>query len=176
MPRGERQPWHKRRDESAKAYEAFSTYRGLGANRSLVRTGRVLGRGPNAEKWLAIWSVKYDWVNRAEAWDDERDRIRLEAGFDEVRASMRRFAEASDSLLAAVAEHLQEGGNGTTDLAQLASAAEKAAKVGFLARGQPTSRTSADVKAEVRTKALENPYEDMTDQQLLEELEKEREG
>lgn len=60
-------PWHKRPDETHKAFLAFSTYLELGRERSHVATQKALGH--RNKSTITQWSVKYDWVARAQAWD-----------------------------------------------------------------------------------------------------------
>lgn len=64
----ERQP-----GETTKAYSAFCIYRDMGANRSLESTAQTLSKSVQPIK---TWSVKWEWVKRAEAWDIEQDFLR----------------------------------------------------------------------------------------------------
>jgi len=66
--------------ETAKAYEAFAVYRELETGqRSLERVSRTLHKSVT---FLGRWSSKYNWVERAAAYDDhlkEQDRLEFEA-------------------------------------------------------------------------------------------------
>jgi hypothetical protein len=53
--------------ESAKAFQAFATYRDLGAERSLERVGKELGKTRQA---LDGWSTRFDWQARVRAFDE----------------------------------------------------------------------------------------------------------
>jgi hypothetical protein len=77
--------WEQLIDETPKAYAAFVAYRDLGPQRSIHRAyiefaskkGRKGGKAgaSKAPSHWEEWSSKYDWVTRAEAWDDERRRL-----------------------------------------------------------------------------------------------------
>lgn len=63
-----------RRDgESLQAHEAARTYFALGADRSIVAVSKKLGRNKSL---ISGWSIKWNWVERARAWDEVRTRER----------------------------------------------------------------------------------------------------
>lgn len=68
--------WSKRRGESAQAYDAAHTYFELGPWRSIVAAAKRLGKSPSL---LEKWSSKYNWVERADAFDQSEQQKRLEA-------------------------------------------------------------------------------------------------
>ena len=76
----ERRPWDRRDGETARAYSAFRSFREAGPLRSLTATAAELGI---AERTAKRWSGRWDWFERAVAWDDEihqlEDARRLEA-------------------------------------------------------------------------------------------------
>lgn len=59
--------WERRADESEQAYEAFSVYRDI--VRSTAKVGQKLGK---STALIHRWSAKYDWVERARAYDNQR--------------------------------------------------------------------------------------------------------
>ena len=67
----ERKPWERLPDESTEAYEAFKVYRDMEGKRSQNRVGEKLGK---SDTLMSRWSADYDWVKRAQAWDDEVER------------------------------------------------------------------------------------------------------
>ena len=76
----DRESWDKQKGETSKAFEAFSRYRDLGATRSMQSVAQMYAEetGRKATTVLAglkRWSSKYDWVQRAEDWDVNQDRI-----------------------------------------------------------------------------------------------------
>ncbi len=60
--------WERQGKESFKAYEAFCIYRDLGAGRTLIAVAEKLQKSYDL---IRRWSKKYDWQNRADAWDKE---------------------------------------------------------------------------------------------------------
>ena len=73
-------------DESAKAFEAWTVYRDLGAERSLQKASEMYyGHGANVGQFER-WSRRYGWVERARAFDVEREMIRRSAIEDHLKA------------------------------------------------------------------------------------------
>jgi hypothetical protein len=82
-------------DESARAYRAYCYYRDLGPSRSLDKAWERYrsrsDRGKNRKSarrpghW-GVWSHKFSWVSRAEAYDDQIDEQRRDADFERRRA------------------------------------------------------------------------------------------
>lgn len=74
----ERYPWERRPGEGSKPYAAFLTYRDLPVGQRTVRAVEA-SHGTTSRHWC----LKWDWVARATAWDDECQRVadldRLEA-------------------------------------------------------------------------------------------------
>lgn len=65
--------WEQQTGESARAYEAFRTYRDLEPSaRSIRRVAQELGKSATL---VGRWSSTCRWVERAEAWDREQDRL-----------------------------------------------------------------------------------------------------
>ena len=72
-------------DESAKAFEGWTIYRDLGAERSLQKASEMYyGHGGNVGQFER-WSRRYGWVARARAFDDEREMIRRSAIEDHLK-------------------------------------------------------------------------------------------
>jgi hypothetical protein len=63
-------------NESTKAFEAWTIYRDLGAQRSLQKTAELYyGTAANVRQ-LERWSSRFNWVERARASDGEREMLR----------------------------------------------------------------------------------------------------
>lgn len=69
-------PWDQMPHESGKAYEAFLVYRDMGIARSVRAAARQMGK---VRSQIDRWSARYDWVNRAKAWDSHLAAARDEA-------------------------------------------------------------------------------------------------
>lgn len=99
------EPWEKQPEESAKAFEAFAVYRDMGANRSLEKAGRILGK---VKVTLEPWSSKFNWKKRAEAWDAEQDRIAREAQLSKIKKMRIQHANLANAMLVKAAKALQK--------------------------------------------------------------------
>lgn len=100
-------PWEQQPGESAKAFEAFTAYRDMGADRS---TRKVAQKLTKSDSVIRKWSSTYNWVERARAYDRDLDRQAHEQAVRSVqqmtdrhiRISMTLQAKALDAL-----EHLE---------------------------------------------------------------------
>lgn len=99
------QPWERQEKETAKAYEAFSEYRDMGASRSLAKVGQKLGK---SKAQMEKWSKKYGWVARAEEWDVEQDRLIRIALTKDIGAMRKRHADMAKAMLIKAAKALQQ--------------------------------------------------------------------
>jgi len=145
--------WERMPGESAKAFGKFCAYRDLGPGRSLARLRQQHG---NEKGWsragLEALSQRWRWVARAEAWDEEQDRLRRQAQSEAIREMAER--QARDGLdmqklaRTAMRKWLKEDPeSGQLTLATTLRPAEAARlyELGFdverVARGEPTQVT-----------------------------------
>lgn len=63
--------WDRQQGESPQAYEAFATYRDMGAERSIRAVTQKLLKSYTI---IARWSRTWNWVERAREWDNELAR------------------------------------------------------------------------------------------------------
>lgn len=91
-------PWERQEAESARAYEAFSLYRDMGPQRSYRAVREKLGRSSGYERHLEAWAARFDWVSRANAWDDLLSAERLEEARKGERAAAAEATMASNKL------------------------------------------------------------------------------
>jgi hypothetical protein len=66
----ETQPWDKQPGESGPAFEAFVVFRTLGYERSLTRVAKELNK---SVQLIGRWSLRDDWKQRVDAWDQYCD-------------------------------------------------------------------------------------------------------
>lgn len=93
--------WEQQRDESPQAFQAFAAFRDQGAQRTLAKTGRDLGKSGTLMK---RWAGRWDWWARAESWDREQDRqwrAEQRAARREVARRHARIAAAFQSKIVA---------------------------------------------------------------------------
>jgi len=62
--------WQRLPDESDLAYSYFTSYMKMGPERSLAKVGQKHGKKEHYRKQLAKWSSKFNWVERAAAFDE----------------------------------------------------------------------------------------------------------
>ncbi|MFN0166706.1 MAG: hypothetical protein ACKV22_09765 [Bryobacteraceae bacterium] len=92
-----KQPWEQRRGESSKAFAAFLAYRDLGKERSIDKCFVLQSSGKTAaarapRHWFA-WSQRFEWPERARAWDVHSERVQQAAFEQRVRELARQQAE-----------------------------------------------------------------------------------
>lgn len=98
------EPWERQEGESDKAYEAFTTYRDMGASRSVAKVGKKLGK---TTTHLEEWCSKFSWVDRAKAWENEQDRILRLQQIEEIRDMRKRHADLAVKMLEKALEGLR---------------------------------------------------------------------
>lgn len=95
---GEDKAWLIRRGESARAFEAFEVYCELGARRSLELVRQEIGRRSaikTSKRHLETWSARWDWVERARAWDEHEAGLRAAARERKVVEAEERIKDLS---------------------------------------------------------------------------------
>lgn len=96
-------PWDRQPGESAKAYQAFLTYRDQGEDRSIRTVAQVLNK---SGALIGRWSGANDWVSRAAAWDSMPSR-KTEEAYAEMAADIAAQHRAlSDKLMARLSRNL----------------------------------------------------------------------
>lgn len=98
------EPWERQPGEPSAAFEAFTVYRDLGADRSLAKAGQKLGKATHT---LERWSVRWQWVARAQAWETAQDRARLQAQLRAAQAAGLRHAALAEQTLTALSQPVQ---------------------------------------------------------------------
>lgn len=83
-------PYERQYGESAKAFEAFTVYRDMGLSRSLREVAQKLGKN---KALIERWSSQWNWVERAQSYDDDMDRKALLQQEQERREMVKRHAK-----------------------------------------------------------------------------------
>lgn len=165
--------FEQRKNETVKAYAAFSLYLGLGPQRSLEAVRQKLGK---SKALIEKWSRRHAWVERTAIYERHLSEIerRTEESLTRAKAvtwANRRELHKEDEwqirceLIEAGRKQLEkfrEGAKGAT-LGDVARALELASKLGRLASGMETDRTEltgedgGPIKVEI-TAALDKIY------------------
>lgn len=96
-------PWDRQPGETSKAYEAFSIYRDMGAQRTVRSVAEHLNKSGTL---IAGWSGKHDWVARAAAFDSIPGKAVAKA-YQEMAADIAaQHRRLSDKLMARLEENL----------------------------------------------------------------------
>ncbi|HUM43488.1 MAG TPA: hypothetical protein PKI14_11125 [Fervidobacterium sp.] len=129
--------WDRQPGESAKAYAAFCAYRDLGAERSLEKVRHLLDK-PRTKKWLGVWSAKYNWVERAKAYDDYIEKKKRAEKEKAIMEMVERHAKLAMAFEQRVAQRLQSVDPEELTPNDLARWLEIATRLERLSRGEPT--------------------------------------
>lgn len=129
-----RDEWEQQVKESEPAYEAFLTYRNLGAKRSVAKVAAQLDKRTEG---LHVWSKRWRWPERCRAWEAGLDAEYRAALVEERREMGRRHAQLARSVQGKVIQRLQTIDAETLTPNQLITWLETAAKIERQALGAP---------------------------------------
>lgn len=102
------QPWERQKGESAQAFEAFSLYLEMGADRSLRAVSKELSKSiPLIKRWCSA----YNWVERCRAWDNHLQHEAKKAAVTEVRNMTKRHVKMAQQIQNAAMLALKEMGS-----------------------------------------------------------------
>lgn len=106
MPKyNDEKPWERQKKESPQAFEAFSSYRDLGAERSIQKVANRLSKS------LALikrWSSEWDWVERARLYDNSLEQEARKATVKGIKDMTDRHIRLSMQLQAKAVAALGE--------------------------------------------------------------------
>ena len=87
--------WDKQQSETNRAYNAFLTYRNMGALRSLRKASvKFYGiKTLSKEHQFLLWSQAHNWVSRCSDFDIEEEQLRIEQKREDIREMDRRQAK-----------------------------------------------------------------------------------
>lgn len=126
------EPWKRQEGETARAFEAFSKYRDMGADRSLRKVVQALNKNLTT---IAEWSTKYEWVSRCAAWDAEQDRIARQQQLKDIKSMRKRHAALASSMLIKAASALQNLPPEEISASEISRMVDIASKLERISRG-----------------------------------------
>jgi hypothetical protein len=164
-------PWDQVAGESAKAYAAFCLYRDLGPRRSLDEASRRYHRGserevqsggrqPRASGTIRRWARLWNWSARAQAWDQQAQRIQETEQQAAIQEMAQRHAKEAMMLQNKAVERLRQLRPEELRARDTLAYLVEAARLERLARGEPTERVAQEI-------SLDN-LKELTDEQLAE--------
>jgi hypothetical protein len=126
------EPWERQPDESPKAFEAFTIYRNLGSSRSMAKVAEQLGK---SNQLMSRWSRLHGWVRRAEAWDNEQDRLARQEQAIAIKKMRKRHANLAEAMLIKAAKALQRIPDDEVKASDIPRMVETAARLERISRG-----------------------------------------
>ena len=155
--------WERQEGESAQAFQGFAAYRDMGAERSLAKVAQKLGK---SKALMERWSVRWQWVMRADLWDDEMDRLsrrELEKGITGMRRNHVNIAKA---MLVKALQALQRIPVDEMTPKDVSTMVDVAAKLERISRGEATERTEGKqaIAGEVSVSTID--LSSITDEEL----------
>ena len=137
------QPWERRKGESAQAFEAFSCYLEMGADRSIRAVSQELGK---SKTLIDRWSRTNDWGERCRAWDNYLQREAQRTAIAEVREMIRRHTQLAVAIQAKAIKALNERGDTLITSKNLAVVVKLATELEDKSRRATVAATTEDVE------------------------------
>ena len=131
-PAPQPEPWERQEGETARAFEAFSKYRDMGAERSLRKVVQALNKNLTT---IAEWSSKYDWVKRVAAWDVEQDRIARQQQLQDIKKMRNRHAGMAKAMIVKAGRALNRIPDDEIKASDISRMIEVASKLERISRG-----------------------------------------
>ena len=156
-------PWQRQPGETARAFYAFTLYRDMPPKeRSLRRVAEALGyiramqglRRPPVPGRIVAWSQRFAWVERAAAWDAEKERLAREAEAEAIKTMRERHAREAVALQERALQRLRDMRPEELSPRDVLAFLVEAARLERLSRGEPetvTEERNPWVEAVLRT-------------------------
>ena len=130
--------WERLPSESSKAYAAFCIYRDMGPKRSIEKVQKKVGKKSGYLRHLYRWSSKYNWFERAKAYDDYIEKKKREENEKAILEMAERHVKLAMAFLLKIAQALQQIDPAQLSPSDMAKWLEIATKLERLSRGVPT--------------------------------------
>lgn len=147
MGHDDRDPWERQRGESSKAFAAFCAFRDAGGTRGVQRVATELAK---SRTLMARWAARWNWHERAAAWDRKLDDEARAAAVAEVKQAAVNHAKQARMMFAWAAVETKKiitmaqassgpltNRHGEVDVNAIRSMAETAIKLERLVLGEP---------------------------------------
>ncbi|OJF13314.1 hypothetical protein [Couchioplanes caeruleus] len=132
-------PWDRHKREPEAAYAYFAVYRDLGRTRTVAKVATEVNKSRDyLHKIAAAWR----WVQRAQAFDREQDRMYGEALAERRREMAERHARLASALQSKVVARLQSLDASKLTPGDIARWLEVTTRLERLALGLPDSATA----------------------------------
>jgi hypothetical protein len=138
--------WKKQGDESSKAFLWFCMYRDMGTERSLAKVVHKAGKQKSYRAQLEKWSLRYDWVNRCEAYDAYLESLKRSAQEDEILKVARKHIRIANKIMDIAVKRLESLDPSTLSPREIAQYIELAVRIEREALGVASK---VEVKSEI---------------------------
>ena len=159
------QPWERQPKETDVAFEAFTVYRDMGADRSYVKVSQKLGKSRTI---IDRWGRTHGWAVRIEAWTAEQDRIMRDELIKGVTAMRKNHTNIAAAMLTKALDALEMIPADDMTMQDIARAVDVAAKLERLSRGEATERTEGQTELTGKLAVAVDPFEGLTTEELRE--------
>lgn len=132
-------PWDRQPQEPETAYAYFAVYRDLGRTRTVAKVSDEVHKSRDYTHKIA---TAWRWVQRAQAFDREQDRMYAEALAERRREMAERHARLASALQSKVVTRLQSLDAAKLTPADIARWLEVTTRLERLALGLPDSATA----------------------------------
>jgi hypothetical protein len=130
--------WERQHGEPPRAYLWFCEYRDMGVSRSVAKVQEKWGKKISINRLYCL-SSKYNWVERAEAYDDHMDKLRRAENEEAIRKMSERHAGMAVLIQQKLMQKLQNYTIDEISSADVARLFDVAVKIERLSRGGSTA-------------------------------------
>lgn len=155
-------PWERELGESTKAFHAFTIYRDLGpTERSLPKVCQMYASKRSLLGQMKRWSKKWQWVQRAQAYNDHLDKLRLEEHEKNVIDMKKRHLTLAKALQAKAAEKLKDlEAADFKKIPDLVKTIVEGVRLERLTLGEATEKLEGEVKEKITIRMWQPPKVD----------------
>ena len=130
--------WERQANETSRQFASFQTYRDTHPTvRSLAKVGQQLGCSTT---YIERLSAQWKWVDRASAWDEERDRRRQVRLLNHAEELERRHLEIASAALLKIGQRLADLAPADIKVEHIPRLLEAVLRVQEVVLGEPRKR------------------------------------
>jgi len=156
-------PWGRQPGESSQAYEAFSTYRDMGVDRTVVAVGRELAK---SRQLIDRWKQANNWDERVRAWDSDTAQKTKAVAEKEAADMVKRHLKLAQQLQDKAALALEQLNTGRVGAYGIAELLKLGVDIERLNRGEVTERIENKNEISGAVTVAKDPYEELTTEEL----------
>lgn len=131
-------PWERQDGESSQAYQAFLIYRDLGPGRTFAA---VAEKSKKCDSLIRKWKRRWNWRERADAWDVEMDRQTCEELRKGIAKMRKEHTGIAKAMLVKSLKALQRIPEDELTPRDITTMVDVASKLERISRGEATERT-----------------------------------